>query len=207
MIGRTYAILVVGSLMLMANGCAKSALVKDDTAPVAAAPKMAAATTGTGAMDPKTGADRKQPESVPATPAQAAGLQSSSQSANQGALEPIPNAGELQLSLEKVYFAFDSALLSPEARQVLVTNADKIRHGEKLAVRIEGNCDERGSDEYNLALGERRAKAALQYLLTLGVPENRLSIISYGKEKPLATGHDEVSWAKNRRDEFVITAQ
>jgi peptidoglycan-associated lipoprotein len=71
-------------------------------------------------------------------------------------------------------------------------------------VQIQGNCDERGSDEYNLALGERRAKVAMDYLATLGVPAERLSIISYGKEKPVDPGHDEAAWAKNRRDDFAI---
>jgi peptidoglycan-associated lipoprotein len=73
-----------------------------------------------------------------------------------------------------------------------------------LKVQIEGNCDERGSDEYNLALGEKRAKSAMKYLETLGVPAERLSVISYGKEKPADPGHDEAAWAKNRRDEFVL---
>ena len=73
-----------------------------------------------------------------------------------------------------------------------------------VKVRIEGNCDERGSAEYNLALGERRAKAAQKYLVTMGVKPERLSVISYGKEKPAVQGSDESAWAKNRRDEFVI---
>ncbi len=70
-------------------------------------------------------------------------------------------------------------------------------------IRIEGHCDERGSDEYNLALGERRAQAAMNYLATLGVPASRMSTISYGEEKPLDPGHNEEAWAKNRRAEFV----
>ena len=74
----------------------------------------------------------------------------------------------------------------------------------RVRVEIEGHCDERGSDEYNLALGEKRAKAAMAYLSTLGVPPEQLSIISYGKERPLDAGQNEESWAKNRRVEFVI---
>jgi peptidoglycan-associated lipoprotein len=73
----------------------------------------------------------------------------------------------------------------------------------KGKVKLEGHCDERGSDEYNLALGENRAKAALNYLVALGVPPEQLSIISYGKEKPLDNGHTEEAWAKNRRVEFT----
>lgn len=82
-----------------------------------------------------------------------------------------------------------------------------MRNNPTVKIQIEGHCDERGSDAYNLALGERRAKAALQYLVTLGIPDKRLSVISYGKEKPADPGHDETSWSKNRRDEFVIVTQ
>jgi peptidoglycan-associated lipoprotein len=73
-----------------------------------------------------------------------------------------------------------------------------------VAVRIEGNCDERGSDDYNMALGERRAKAAKDYLVNLGIASDRISTISYGEEKPADPGHDEEAWARNRRAEFVI---
>jgi peptidoglycan-associated lipoprotein len=82
-----------------------------------------------------------------------------------------------------------------------------IKKDSAAKVRIEGNCDERGSDEYNLALGEKRAKAAMEYLVTLGIPAERLSVISYGKEKPADPGHDEAAWAKNRRDEFVVLSK
>jgi len=106
-------------------------------------------------------------------------------------------------NFETIYFDFDKSDLRQDARDVLTKNADiilKAKAGAK--VQIEGHCDERGSAEYNLALGERRAKSALQYLITLGVPADRLSIISYGKEKPAVDGHDEAAWAKNRRAEF-----
>jgi peptidoglycan-associated lipoprotein len=108
-------------------------------------------------------------------------------------------------ALETVYFDFDKSDLRQDARNVLSKNAEillKSKQGAK--VKVEGHCDERGSAEYNLALGERRAKSALHYLLTLGVQADRLSIISYGKEKPAVQGTDEAAWAKNRRAEFVI---
>lgn len=79
-----------------------------------------------------------------------------------------------------------------------------MKRNATIKVRIEGNCDERGSDEYNLALGERRAQVAARYLTTLGISGERLSTISYGKEKPVDPGHDENAWARNRRDDFVI---
>jgi peptidoglycan-associated lipoprotein len=108
------------------------------------------------------------------------------------------------MQLQKIYFNFDSAVLSEESRSILSKNADFLSKQKSLKVRIEGNCDERGSDEYNMALGERRAKAAKDYLGNLGVDTSRLTVISYGVEKPAVDGHDEAAWAKDRRDEFVI---
>jgi peptidoglycan-associated lipoprotein len=106
---------------------------------------------------------------------------------------------------ETVYFDFDKAELRQDARDVLSKNAETILKSlAKSKVQIEGHCDERGSAEYNLALGESRAKSAQKYLTTLGVKAENLSIISYGKEKPAVAGSDEAAWAKNRRAEFVV---
>jgi len=106
--------------------------------------------------------------------------------------------------LEKIFFDLDSFILSPAARDSLTKNAKWLEENRNVKVQIEGHCDQRGSDEYNLALGEKRARAAMNYLVTLGVPASQLSIISFGKEKPADTGDDETAWAKNRRAEFVI---
>lgn len=111
---------------------------------------------------------------------------------------------QLQSALDKIYFDFDSANISESARDTLSKNAAEIMKDRSVKIRIEGNCDERGSTEYNLALGERRAKAARKYLVTMGVKPERLSVISYGEEKQAVQGSDESAWAKNRRDEFVI---
>ncbi len=107
-------------------------------------------------------------------------------------------------ALARIYFDFDSYALSQTARDTLYTNAEYLLKKYKGKVRLEGHCDERGSDEYNLALGENRAKTAMNYLITLGVPTEQLSIVSYGKERPLDPGHDENAWAKNRRVEFDV---
>ena len=114
----------------------------------------------------------------------------------------VPKAAA-PLSFEAVYFDFDKSDLRQDARDVLNKNAEAIKADAGAKIRIEGNCDERGSAEYNLALGERRAKSAMQYLITLGIPADRLSVISYGKEKAKA-GTDESVWSKDRRDDFVI---
>jgi peptidoglycan-associated lipoprotein len=104
--------------------------------------------------------------------------------------------------LERIHFAYNQFTLDEPARVTLEQNAVFLRNNPTLKVAIEGHCDERGSDEYNLALGERRAVAARNYLVSLGIAADRLSIISYGEELPLVTESNEAAWAKNRRAEF-----
>lgn len=116
------------------------------------------------------------------------------------------STAQLQSALDKIYFDFDSANLTDSARSTLTKSSAALLKETTAKIRIEGNCDERGSAEYNLALGERRAKSAQQYLITLGVKPEHLSTISYGKEKPAVHGSDEAAWAKNRRDEFVVVS-
>lgn len=109
--------------------------------------------------------------------------------------------------LQPAFFAYDSSELGPEARRALDANAEVLRRYPTWIVTIEGHCDERGTAEYNLALGERRAVAARTYLVSLGIPADRLRIVSYGKEFPFDPGHTEEAYAKNRRAHFVITAK
>jgi peptidoglycan-associated lipoprotein len=107
---------------------------------------------------------------------------------------------------ERIHFALDRADLSPEARTTLVAKAEIMRSSPNVALRIAGHADERGSDEYNLALGNRRAAAAKRYLESKGVDGGRMEVVSYGEERPLNPGTDEAAYAQNRRDEFEITA-
>ena len=109
--------------------------------------------------------------------------------------------------LKPVYFELDSSELSPGAQKVLDQNAVVLKKYATWAVTIEGHCDERGTAEYNLALGERRALAARAYLVSLGISADRLRTVSYGKEFPFDPGHEESAFAKNRRAHFVITAK
>lgn len=108
--------------------------------------------------------------------------------------------------LQSVHFDYDSSTLTTEARRQLAENAEWIKTN-KNTVQIEGHCDSRGSVEYNLALGERRAKAVKNYLTSLGVESKRMTIISYGEEKPIASGDSEEAYAKNRRANFVPLSQ
>jgi peptidoglycan-associated lipoprotein len=105
---------------------------------------------------------------------------------------------------QNIYFDYDKSELKPEAQDILTKKAAFLQANPDYNVSIAGNCDERGANEYNLALGERRATAASKFISALGVSENRISTISYGEERPVDTGHDEAAWAKNRRDEFKL---
>jgi len=109
--------------------------------------------------------------------------------------------------MRPAFFEYDSAELTAEARAALDANAAVLKKYATWTVTIEGHCDERGTAEYNLALGERRAAAAQSYLVSLGVPAARVRTVSYGKEFPFDPGHDEAAWAKNRRAHFVITGK
>lgn len=182
---------LAGMAAVMVSGCAnKESVVSEAPAPVTAkieAPKVEPAKPDAPkAAQPQTAAKPKA--EAPKTVEQQAS-----------------KASATAANFETVYFDFDKAELRQDARDVLFKNAEILLKGQPDAkVKIEGHCDERGSAEYNLALGERRAKSALQYLLTLGVKSDRMSVISYGKEKPAVQGNDEAAWTKNRRAEFVV---
>lgn len=114
------------------------------------------------------------------------------------------NAADAEMiAKRRVYFAFDSSQLDDENRKIVEAHARNLVANPNLKVHLEGNCDERGTREYNLALGERRAQAVERVLKLLGVASNRVTMVSYGEEKPLDAGHSEAAWAKNRRVEIV----
>lgn len=175
---------------LFAAGCAKKEMVKpEEAAPPAVATQPA--TPAQPSTAPKTEPITAQP--IAETPVAPESLQ------------PATALDAVQASLERIFFEFDSFVLSQASRDILSRNAEYLlKKQPNSRVLLEGHCDERGSDEYNLALGEKRARAARDYLITLGVNANRLSVISYGEEKPLVQGHNEEAWAKNRRVEFLI---
>jgi peptidoglycan-associated lipoprotein len=112
------------------------------------------------------------------------------------------NTGE-RLSLEDAFFDFDDFNLRTDAKSALETDGKYLQKNSDAKIVIEGHCDERGSVEYNLALGEKRARAAKDYLVSYGIPTTRVTTISYGKERPFDQGHDESAWAKNRRAHVV----
>ena len=105
---------------------------------------------------------------------------------------------------ENIHFSFDSSVLSDQAQHILNSKADYLLANSDVTVTLEGHCDARGTEAYNIALGERRAESVKNFLVDLGISANRLNTISYGEERPIAMGQDEASWAKNRRAQFVI---
>ena len=113
----------------------------------------------------------------------------------------------LDSPFEPVFFGLDSAELDATARAVAAANADILRRFPTWTITVEGHCDERGTAEYNLALGERRAEAVRAYLLSLGIAADRIRTVSYGKEFPFDPGHNEAAWAANRRGHFVVTSR
>jgi peptidoglycan-associated lipoprotein len=109
--------------------------------------------------------------------------------------------------LQPVYFDFDRSAIRADARDAMKANAEWLKAHPSVKVKIEGNCDERGTIEYNQALGQRRCASAKRYLVDLGISSHRILLISYGKEKPICNDHDESCWQKNRRDDFVAVGE
>lgn len=109
--------------------------------------------------------------------------------------------------LKPIFFDFDKFDIRPGDVDILKGNADFLKKNQNIKIQIEGHCDERGTDEYNLALGERRANSTKKYLLSLGIGGDRISTISYGEAKPFDPGHQEEAWSKNRRAHFLITSK
>lgn len=119
----------------------------------------------------------------------------------------VPSDYDETSVLEDIHFDFDKFDIRSDAREILINNADWLKKHPEVNVLIEGHCDERGTNEYNMALGERRANAAKNYLVSLGISPHRLKIISYGEEMPIDPGHNEIAWSKNRRAHFLITTK
>ena len=182
------AVLIFLGLALLLTGCPKRPAMTQVAAPAAAAPPPAPpppATAPTPAPAP--------PVATPAPPAPAPA--------------PAPADYQPNPALKPVYFAFDSNRVRPGDAKTLDANADWLKANPNQLVRIDGNCDERGTNEYNLALGERRAKASVSYLVSKGIAADRITVVSYGKERPVCTEHTESCWAKNRRDDFLTKSK
>ncbi len=175
---------VIAIMMLCALGCAKKQAVK--TTEAAAAPAVGEKGAPGGIVS-----EPLKPEAPAAgeTQVAAAGVAVTQE-------KPSP--------FGDIHFDFDKSSIREDAKPILSGVADQLRKNKGLRLLIEGHCDERGTSEYNMALGDRRAESARTYLVSLGVPASAISTVSFGKEKPLDPGHSEAAWAKNRRDHFVV---
>ena len=124
-----------------------------------------------------------------------------------GSLDDLQKGGTAATGpLKDVFFSFDRSDLSPDALSILTATSEWLKANPAAQVQIEGHCDERGTVEYNLALGSKRAQASKDYLETLGIPANRLSMISYGEEIPVCIENNDSCWEKNRRARFIVTS-
>jgi peptidoglycan-associated lipoprotein len=189
------------SMMLM-TGCAKKAVSKDEGL-VAGEKKAAAA---------QSEADIKKKEAEAAAKEEAArklAAEQQKEDVKELALKrdaaAAAAAEKEQTTFEDIYFVFDKSTIEPEAREILKRLASLLDSNKNYSLVVEGHCDERGTVEYNLALGQRRADAAMKYLVDLGLDKESIKTITYGKERPLDPGHDEEAWAKNRRAHFLTT--
>jgi len=153
------------------------------------------------------GCSSKKPQNGAGANPNGSGLGTENYDANGGSsLDKFGKGGSLggEGPLADIHFGYNDYTVSTQDGEVLKKNAQWLQDHASARVQIEGHCDERGSEEYNIALGARRAQAAKDYLQTLGIQADRMSTISYGKELPLCTDHNEDCWAQNRRDHFVI---
>jgi peptidoglycan-associated lipoprotein len=126
---------------------------------------------------------------------------------DEGSADEFVTADGVRMNRERfinqdIFFEFDSSVLSAEAQAILKAKAEWMRRNPQLSIIIEGHCDNRGTTEYNLALGERRAEGVKRFMQDIGIPDSRIRTISYGEERPLDPGNDEAAWAKNRRAHF-----
>jgi peptidoglycan-associated lipoprotein len=179
---------------LFLTGCPKQPEVVE-TAPKPPAPKVAAP-------------EEKSPTEVAAESPEAKPTETGAvPEAKIAEAEVKPEAGVQASELKDIYFDFDQSAIREDSKKLLNENIEWLRKNPAAKATIEGHCDERGSSEYNLALGERRARATRDYLVAAGVAVNRIGTISFGKERPFVLGHDESAWKWNRRAHFAAGAQ
>ena len=185
-------------------GCAKRPAMTAASAPAPSGAAQATAppaTTPPAATTPPTSGSESSSSTTPGP----SGTQPPGGTAAPGARPPVSEFAA-NPNLNDIYFDFDKYDIRPGDAKILDSNATWLKANDNL-VLIEGHCDERGTNEYNLALGERRAKATMNYLVSQGVQAARITIISYGEERPLCTEHNEACWARNRRAHFLSKAR
>jgi peptidoglycan-associated lipoprotein len=188
------------------TGCAKKAALKEG-AVVTQEPKAVATGTTTTAQDEAAAREKAlREQALREQAAKEAAEKAAKEAADQAKKEAAAKAAAIlkELQIADINFDFDKFNLRPDAQEILKKGAPAYLKYRDYKLVVEGHCDERGTAEYNLALGEKRAMEAAKYLANLGIEKERIKTISYGKEMPLDKGNDEAAWAKNRRAHFVI---
>ncbi len=190
------------------TGCAKKAALKEGAGLAGAAQEQKAVSAGTtAAQDDAAARERALREKELREKAEReAAEKAAREAAEKAKKEAAAKAAAIlqELKIPDVHFDFDKYNLRPDAQEILKKGAPAYLKYRDYKLVVEGHCDERGTAEYNLALGEKRAMEAAKYLVNLGIEKERIRTISYGKEMPLDKGHDEAAWAKNRRAHFVV---
>ena len=206
---RGFMIFSMVVMLVFVSGCAKKTVLKEDS--VSKEPLVAASEPVVKAPEKSTLQDavtaRKRVEQEQA--AKEAALKTQEEAKKKEGLsesvkKPAINIPQEIKELADIHFDFDKYTLKDEARASLQKDAEWLAKNKDVKIVIEGNCDERGTAEYNLALGQRRAEAAAKYLIDMGIDAKRIKTVSYGLERPLDPRHNEEAWAKNRRDHFVV---
>jgi peptidoglycan-associated lipoprotein len=183
-----FFLIAIMCAFILPAGCAKKAVMKEEAA-----------------VEKEATVEKQAPaQAAEAAPAKVAEEQKLDEAAM---AEAAALADKEASEFADIHFAFDRSDLRPNARKILDMHAKWLKTHPDFVVRIEGNCDERGTVDYNMALGQRRATSAMKYLVDIGVSKNRLTTVSYGKERPIDPGHNEEALAKNRRDHFTVTRQ
>lgn len=190
----TLAALALAVLLLAVAGCSK---------------KKVDSGAGAAGSDPYAASSRSGSESSLGTDPSASRLGKGDDAARKARLrDRLANDPEFRKAVdditERIFFDYDSNAIRADAQAILRKKVDLLKRYPDVNIVVEGHCDARGTEEYNLALGERRARSAYEYLIQLGVSTERMSIVSYGEEKPLDAGSGEEAYAKNRRDEFAV---
>jgi peptidoglycan-associated lipoprotein len=202
MVTRVVNVLAVSFLVAATAlaGCAKRPAMTQASAPPPAVAKPAP-------PPPPAVVQETVKETIVATPAPAPAPPTAAPATPAPTARPAPKEFAVNANVKDIFFDFDKYNIRPDAAKTLDENAAWLKANAGQLVLIEGHTDERGTVEYNLALGERRAKAAMNYLVAQGVQAGRFTVISYGKERPFCTERTEACWAQNRRDHFLVKAQ
>lgn len=199
------SITLLSSVVLLSSGCSKKIVVPPEGTPA----EGSEISGGTNINYPAAGGDYSETglageESIDSTGTPGSGNLSINSGADQQSEEYRRTYGRSTTLFSPIYFDFDQAGINSEMSPILSSNATQMKENPNMAIIIEGNCDERGTNEYNLALAERRAINAKEYMVNLGINPARIRTVTYGEERPLFTGQSELDWSQNRRADFIV---